>query len=243
MTHLPGPIVIIAIGFRSAVNTGPVSFTIPSSKVTLSTTQAYPNTKSGHTLPSATYANNIGPHATVVYNSAVSGSSPGCSGPAPCFFDMVLQLTTPFSFDPANGRLLIDTVSSGASAGATGSFGYQFFTDSTLSTVATVSGAPTQPTGTFNLGGLVIELQTANATYYFPQLAFGGGRQSTLTYVNYSPQNVSCTTSFYGDTGATLQVPFGGTPVSTRTDALAPGATLHQETQPLRRQPTWKAGQ
>jgi len=64
---------------------------------------------------------------------------------------------------------------------------------------------------------------------YFSHLALGGGWQTALTYVNYSPQTVSCQTSFFSDSGTPLAVPFGGTAATTRTDTLAPGATLHQE--------------
>lgn len=81
---------------------------------------------------------------------------------------------------------------------------------------------------------LLLSLPICNGqstTYYFPHLAFAGGWQTTLTYVNYSPQTVSCQTAFYGDSGSPLAVPFGGTPVSTRTDSLAPGGSLHQQTQ------------
>jgi hypothetical protein len=60
-----GPIVITGIRVRSAPGTGPVSLNYASYKITLSTTQAYPNTNNGHTLPSVTYANNVGPDATV----------------------------------------------------------------------------------------------------------------------------------------------------------------------------------
>jgi hypothetical protein len=66
---------------------------------------------------------------------------------------------------------------------------------------------------------------------YFPHLAFGGGFQTTLTYVNYSPQSVSCQTVFYSDSGGALQVPFSGGAVSSHADNLAPGATIHVQTQ------------
>lgn len=68
-------------------------------------------------------------------------------------------------------------------------------------------------------------------TYYFPHLAFGGGYQTTLTYVNYSQQAVSCQTTFYSDSGGAQQVPFAGGAVSSRSDQLAPGGTLHVQTQ------------
>jgi hypothetical protein len=68
-------------------------------------------------------------------------------------------------------------------------------------------------------------------SYYFPHLAFGGGFQTTLTYVNYSPQSVSCQTTFYSDTGAALEAPFGGSSASSRVDILEPGAGIHVQTQ------------
>jgi hypothetical protein len=69
-------------------------------------------------------------------------------------------------------------------------------------------------------------------TYYFPHLAVGGGFQTTLTYVNYSPQSVSCQTTFYSDTGGSLQVPFADAGTgSSRTDNLASGAGIHAQTQ------------
>jgi hypothetical protein len=40
-------------------------------------------------------------------------------------------------------------------------------------------------------------LQAAVANYYISQLAFAGGWQMTLTYINYSPQTVTCVTNFF----------------------------------------------
>jgi uncharacterized protein (TIGR03437 family) len=154
--NFTGAIQITGIHVRSAVGTGPVSFNV-SWKITLSTTQAYPNTNNGHTLPSLTYANNVGPDATTVYNAAFSGSSPGCSGPAPCPFDIAVPFTTPFSYDPNKGRLLVDIVSSAPSGTPTGSLDGVQFPDTTGSVVI-VGGDPTQTAGTLVLGGLVLGL-------------------------------------------------------------------------------------
>ncbi|MBI4460724.1 MAG: hypothetical protein HY648_11795 [Acidobacteria bacterium] len=66
-------------------------------------------------------------------------------------------------------------------------------------------------------------------TYYFPHLALGGGWQTTLTYINYSAQSVTCTTTFYSDSGTSLVVPFADVIASSRTDTLAPGGTIHTE--------------
>jgi hypothetical protein len=61
-------------------------------------------------------------------------------------------------------------------------------------------------------------------------LAFGGGFQTTLTFVNYSPEAVSCQTTFYSDSGGALQVPFAGGSLSARTDSLGAGADIHVQT-------------
>ncbi|MBI4460437.1 MAG: hypothetical protein HY648_10320, partial [Acidobacteria bacterium] len=70
---------------------------------------------------------------------------------------------------------------------------------------------------------------TLSNTYYFPHLALGGGWQTTLTYINYSPQTVTCETKFYSDSGSPLSVSFGGTAVTSRTDTLGPGEVIHTE--------------
>jgi uncharacterized protein (TIGR03437 family) len=158
-----GPIVITGIHLRAAVGKGPVSLNYSSWKVTLSTTQAYPNTSNGHALPSLTFTQNLGADATVMYNAAVSLSSPGCSGAAPCPFDLTLSFTTPFSFDPNNGRLLVDVVTSAPSGTPSGSLDAVGFADATASTVAVIAGDPAQPIGLLNLGGVVLGLEIAGA--------------------------------------------------------------------------------
>ena len=70
---------------------------------------------------------------------------------------------------------------------------------------------------------------SAALTYYFPHLALGAGWQTTLTYINFTSQSVTCTTTFYADSGAPLSVSFGGTAASSRTDTLAAGGVLHEE--------------
>ena len=66
--------------------------------------------------------------------------------------------------------------------------------------------------------------------YYLSHLAFAGGWQSTLTFVNYSPQQVTCTTSFFSDSGAPLFVPFGQGTISTRIETIPPGGSVHDQT-------------
>ena len=68
-------------------------------------------------------------------------------------------------------------------------------------------------------------------TYYFTHLAVGASWQTTITYINYSPREVSCETDFISDFGSPLMVSFAdrGTVIS-RTDVLPPGGSVHEET-------------
>lgn len=85
-----------------------------------------------------------------------------------------------------------------------------------LTAGAAITGTVTG-SATFNIGN----------TYYFSQLAFANGYQTVLTYVNYSPQTITCVTNFYSDAGTPLSIPFAQGTISTRTDVLAPGDSIH----------------
>ena len=70
-----------------------------------------------------------------------------------------------------------------------------------------------------------------STTYYFPHLAVGDNWQTTITYINYSQQEVTCQTEFLSDHGSPLMVSFAGRgTVVSRTDVLPPGGSVHQET-------------
>ena len=70
-----------------------------------------------------------------------------------------------------------------------------------------------------------------STTYYFPHLAVGASWQTTITYINYSPEEVTCQTDFLSDYGSPLMVSFAGLGmVVSRTDVLPPGGSVHQET-------------
>ena len=73
--------------------------------------------------------------------------------------------------------------------------------------------------------------QTEEQIYYFPHLAVGAGWQTTITYINYSSEAVSCQTDFLSDQGTPLMVSFAGRgTVDSRTDVLPPGGSVHEET-------------
>ncbi len=70
-----------------------------------------------------------------------------------------------------------------------------------------------------------------SSTYYFAHIAVGAGWQTTITYINFSPQEVTCQTDFLSDDGSPLLVSFEGLgAVASRTDILPPGGSVHEET-------------
>ena len=70
-----------------------------------------------------------------------------------------------------------------------------------------------------------------STTYYFPHLAVGASWQTTITYINYSREEVTCQTNFISDHGTPLMVSFAALGmVDSRTDVLPPGGSVHQET-------------
>ncbi len=70
-----------------------------------------------------------------------------------------------------------------------------------------------------------------STTYYFPHLAVGASWQTTISYINYSPEEVTCQTDFLSDDGRPLIVSFAGLgSVVSRTDILPAGGAVHQET-------------
>ena len=224
-----GPIVITGIHLRSAVGTGPVSLIKASFKITLSTTPVYPNTANGHTLPSLTYANNVGPDATTVYNGAFSGSSPGCNGNGPCAFDLAIPFTAPFSYDPTKGRLLADLALSADSGTPTGSLDAEDFPDTTQSTVVIVSGDPTQATGTLGTGGLIfglditapvidaVENAASNIPPGLPNAPIAQGAVFVVKGSGLGPANISVASAAFQSTtlsGTSVAVTVGGTTVN-----------------------------
>jgi hypothetical protein len=100
-----GPIEITQISFRASPGTGPADFAYGNMSAYLSTS---PNST---TTVSTTFANNIGPDNTLVFSgtNVVLGDA-GCSGSGVCPFDLSINLSTPFYYNPANGSLLLEIV-------------------------------------------------------------------------------------------------------------------------------------
>jgi len=81
---------------------GPV--TVPNITVQLSTTDKAPGNLSN------TFAENIGPDVTTVFQGDVTLMTPDCTT-SPCRFDAgQVDFQLPFDFDPAKGNLLVDFI-------------------------------------------------------------------------------------------------------------------------------------
>jgi hypothetical protein len=102
-----GPIRIDGFAFRAAPDTGPVGLSFQNLDIHMSTTQYFPVNVPGP-LITPDFNANLGPDNTLVFSGPFTMSSPGCRGPAACPFDIVFHLTTPFFYNPLQGRLLVD---------------------------------------------------------------------------------------------------------------------------------------
>jgi len=152
-----GNIQITQLSFRAAPGSGPISATIGTLQVYLSTTPNYPNTSgAGKNLMSTTFANNVGADKTLVYSgSNVAVSDAGCASPGPCPFDINIVLSTPFTYSAATGPLLIDLLETNVSA-KSGAFDAASFT-SPGGSVAQVVGALGSATGQFSYQGQIVQ--------------------------------------------------------------------------------------
>jgi hypothetical protein len=106
---------------------------------------------------------------------------------------------------------------------------------SVFGTINIATGQITPHSSVFGGPGSIVALAPLSSSnssnnYYFSDFAFAENWESTLTYNNYSPQTVTCTTKFYGDNGLPLAVPFAQGSVTTRIDVLAPGGSIHDPT-------------
>jgi hypothetical protein len=102
---LPGPRTITTLRFRpdALVGASTTLVTISNFRADFSTTFKAPDALS------AAFADNVGVDDTIAYNGPITIFS-NDTGPAggPKDFDVVLDLTTPFTYDPAAGNLLMD---------------------------------------------------------------------------------------------------------------------------------------
>ena len=150
---LGGPGLITQILFRPDDQTGGAfSTTLPDIQINMSTTAA---TVDGL---STTFASNVGGNNTIVYARGSLSLSSAFTGPVggPKDFDIVINLTTPFLYDPGAGNLLMEVFNFGG--GFTTQFDAAVVTDG-VSRLFSTNNSATATTGGTDTSGLVTEFR------------------------------------------------------------------------------------
>ena len=165
-----GPQFITQIAFRPEGDPafgGPFSATIPSIELHLSTTSAAPDALS------TTLASNVGANDTVVFSGSLALSS-NYTGPSggPKDFDIVINLQTPFLYNPALGNLLLD-VKKFSQFDGSGAYDAQNSTGDSISRV--FKNDVTFTAGTADSFGLVTRFTTVVPEPSVTSILLGGG--------------------------------------------------------------------
>lgn len=158
-SQFAGPISITDISFRAVAGSGPVGIDYGNVSVYLSTSPKSPDGGSANRA-SETFADNLGPDFTLVFSgNSIILNSPGCSGPGVCPFDLTNHLTKPFLYNPANGNLLLEVVSTGFRdvLGTSAIEAMQFGPTGGLISEVAAFGSTTATTGTFFPRGLIAQ--------------------------------------------------------------------------------------
>ena len=181
------PIEITGLSFRAAPGTGPISATVGSPSIYLSTSPNVPNSKtSGFSLMSPTFAQNVGPDKTLVFSgSNITWSDAGCAAPGPCPYDITIQFTTPFYYSDATGTLLIDMLETNLSAksGATDVSSTAAPGDGVAQVLGTLGNGGGSPAATIlNAGPSVTMTPPSGSPIVLAQQTSGSGDPYNLIY-------------------------------------------------------------
>jgi len=147
-----GPITITGLEFfNTQANEGSTSLPTGNYTIDLSTTSADWNSLSSN------FSSNVGPDNTQVFSGSISQ--------AWTFGDTLdIAFSTPFTYNPANGNLLMDVVGSGVSTPGGNTYFDVNSSDSTLGRVYCPGGVACSPTGTTaNDYGLVTDFVSSTA--------------------------------------------------------------------------------
>ncbi|MDH3576538.1 MAG: hypothetical protein OEO71_01800 [Gammaproteobacteria bacterium] len=160
------PQFITQIAFRPEFCTWSFESTLPHVQINLSTTPKAPDGLD------ATYANNVGGDDTIVFSGPLTASSAAtCSWPED--FDIVINLQTPFFYDPSLGNLLLDIRN--FEPNPLEIFSWNLDADYS-DTISRLYGPVNNLTGLFDSLGLVTQFTTSGAT------TGQGGANVNLTY-------------------------------------------------------------
>lgn len=148
------PILITRLAFRPDVTqTTPFSISFNELRLDLSTTSV---AVSGL---SSTFGNNIGGNNTTVFDQSTTLSSANLPGPGNTKrFDIAINFTTPFLYDPSAGNLLLDLRA--FNPNSTGFIDLQLDFTGTVTALAFADNDPNATTGTVQPAGAVVKFTT-----------------------------------------------------------------------------------
>jgi hypothetical protein len=158
-SSIPGDLLISQFAWRSKPGTGPIDISYTSATIQMAVTRYAPNANGSNTLITPSFATNLGSNPTLVLSSGPGTlSSPGCTGQGPCPFDLVINLSTPFLYNPSQGFLLIDSQINGFSEVGTGEFDVESFSPPGGPIADVFSLTPGATTGTVELSDNVTQI-------------------------------------------------------------------------------------
>jgi hypothetical protein len=169
-SQFSGPMSIGEIDFRNGVFVDTAfSTTIADIQISLSTISVGPDGLS------STFASNVGADNTVVYNGSLTLSSTNAAGPGGTHaFDIIINLQTPFAYNPGAGNLLLDIKNI---SGANSNIGTDFFdavnsSGDPVSRVFGAEGSPNATSGTADSLGLIAQFDPASTSVPEPGSIF-----------------------------------------------------------------------
>jgi hypothetical protein len=163
------PLLITGLGFRPDAQFGSAfSATLSDVSIFLMTTTKAPDALS------AVFANNEGADKTLVHSGSLSLSSADIGPPGgPKAFDIIINLTTAFLYNPASGNLLLEVQN--FSGGATTAFDGENTFGDPISRVATLDvNGVNDATGNTDTSGLVTEFLAVSVVPEPPSIALFG---------------------------------------------------------------------
>jgi hypothetical protein len=149
-----GNLWITEFAFRMSPNTGSSTTSADKFDVYLSTSPFAPNSFGMNKLITPVFADNRGPDHLLVRSGPANWSSPGCTGTAPCPFDLIVAFDRPFLFNRKNGALLLELRIAGLTGTGGGIDAVSF--DGLGGSMAVVVGYASYPSGEVDLTGDIV---------------------------------------------------------------------------------------